>query len=108
MPLGTQDDNETEIGQIMDMFLREVLCLELISSNLNLSKAYMISEKEQKTFQSGLEECKKEVDKIGAKVAGLRTIHLFIFQNTGEDLLMDQFGRKLKVAIDSQWEKRLC
>ena len=109
---GTQDDtndhNETEIGRIMDMFLKEGQCLESILSDPNLSKAYVILEKEVKTFQTGLEECKKEVEKIGAKVAGLRTIHLFIFENTGEDLVMEQFRRKLKIVIDSQWERRLC
>ncbi|PON74053.1 hypothetical protein TorRG33x02_248300 [Trema orientale] len=99
------NDNEMEIHRIMDMFLREVLCLESILSYPNMSELYSTLDKELKTIQSGLEECKKEVDKIGSKVTEWKTIHCFILENTGEDVLMKEFQRKLRDAIDSQWKR---
>ncbi|PON74054.1 hypothetical protein TorRG33x02_248310 [Trema orientale] len=100
-----QDDNEgdlaeTQIDHILDMFLKEVLCLESILSYPNLSQ-----EKDLEAVLSGLDVCKKEVDKIGSLVTALKTIHLSIFENTGEDLVMEQFQIILKDAIDSWWER---
>ncbi|PON41733.1 hypothetical protein PanWU01x14_287030 [Parasponia andersonii] len=45
--------------------------------------------KNAQTVLSGLEECKVEVDKIGLIVTSLKTIHLFIFEKTGEERIGD-------------------
>lgn len=95
------------MDRILEMFLKEILCLESTLSHPILSKesVTIADHEETKNFQIALEECEKEVDKIRLEMAYLTSVHKFVFEEMREDLLMEDFQRIMDWIVSAKWEE---